>query len=233
MRFTFVVLILSLLARTAEAQSYSHNYERFFGKDDRIGLYSDAAVERYSPDSLKLIRENTLLIDCGSSGKPSTAFVAKTEDGSRIISAAHNLKMAELRNGYCKLGNTVLPKGKASSKFKDDGTQADAEYDIAHWPNVTRRTGFRICESINRSAKYILAKSLDGTGKLGLSPECKVKAVNGSLITTTCRGHYKASGAPLLAISESNVCVAGVFNAHNGKRFGYESYAARLFQRVD
>lgn len=227
MRLTCAVFVLSL-SGLAAAQSYSHNYERFFGKDDRIGLYSDEATERFSPAILKTIQDNALLMDCGSSGKPSTAFIVKTKDGTRIISAAHNLTMAEAQSEACKLGKTDLPKGQASSDFKDDGTQGDAAHDIAYWPNVTEHEGFGICESVKTSSKFVLIQSLDGTGKLGISPECKVKSVKGNLITTSCRGHYKASGAPLLAISEKDICVAGVFNAHSGKLFEYESYAARL-----
>ena len=227
MRLAFIVFALSL-SGLAAAQSYAHNYERFFGKDDRIGLYSIEAAERFSPAILKTIQDNTLLMDCGSNGKPSTAFIAKKKDGPRIISAAHNLTMAEAADQDCKLGKIVLPKGTVSIDFRDNGTQGDAAYDIAYWTNVTQHKGFSICRSADTSAKYFLAQSLDGTGKLGLSPECKVKAVKGSLITSTCRGHYKASGAPLLAVSENDVCVAGVFNAHSGRLFEYESYAARL-----
>ena len=227
MRLAFAVFFLSL-SGLAAAQSYSHNYERFFGKDDLIGLYSTEASERFSPSILKVIQDNTLLMDCGTSGKPSTAFAANTIDGTRIISAAHNLTMAEAKNYDCMLGKTALPKGQAASGFKDDGTQSDAAHDIAYWPNVTEQKGFGVCKSVSTSAKYVLVQSLDGTGKLGISPECKVKSVENNLITTTCRGHYKASGAPLLAVSENKICVAGVFNAHSGTRFEYESYAARL-----
>jgi len=228
MRHVGFTLVFVLVTGAATAQSYSHNYERFFGKDDRIGLYSKDAAKRYSTDILKTIQKNTLLMDCGSSGKPSTAFVAKTKQGPRIVSAAHNLTMADAKNQDCKIGKVALKGGKASRHFKDSGTKEDAANDIAQWPNSTPRVGFDICETVETSSKYVLAQSLDGDGRLGLSPTCKVKSVEGSLITTTCRGHYKASGAPLLSVSENKVCVAGVFNAHSGKRFEYESYAARL-----
>jgi len=229
MRLTLVALALSL-SGLAAAQSYSHNYERFFGKDDRIGLYSNEASERFSLSLLKTIRDNTLLMDCGSKGKPSTAFVAKTKADTRIISAAHNLTMARVNDEDCKLRAIALPKGVASSDFKDDGTKIDAGNDVAYWPNITQSKGFDVCDTIATSAKYILIQSLDGTGRLGISPMCKVKSIEGKLITTTCRGHYKASGAPLLAIHANKVCVAGVFNAHSGKLFGYESYAAKIIQ---
>ncbi len=210
------------------AQNYSHSYEHFFGKEDRIGLYSEAARAKFSLSTLHEIQKNTLLIECGSSGKPATAFIAKTQNGPRIISAAHNLMMAKHKGSDCKLGKTSLPQGRTSKYFKDDSTLDDAAHDIAKWPNVTNHQGFEICESINTSSNFILAQSLDGSGRLGLSPQCRVSSIDGNLITTTCRGHYKASGAPLLAISHTTVCVAGVFNAHSGKRMGYESYAARL-----
>ena len=221
----FAVLIV---AGQAASQSYSHNYESFFGKDDRIGLYSQAATERFSPAILKTIQDNTLLMDCGASGKPSTAFIAKTKSGSRIISAAHNLTMAETKNRECRLGKTALTEGQASTHFKDNGTLSDAAYDIAHWPNITSHEGFDICRSVSTSSKYVLAQSIDGTGRLGISPDCKVSSTEDNLMTTTCRGHYKASGAPLLAVTDKTICVAGVFNAHSGRQFEYESYAAKL-----
>ena len=228
MRLSFTAIATLLLAPQAASQSYSHNYESFFGKDDRIGLYSQAANKRFPSTILRTIRDNTLLIDCGSSGKPSTAFVAKTKNGSKIISAAHNLTMAENNALSCELGNTVLPAGRAASNFEDSGTLADAAYDIANWPNITSQLGFDICDQVDLTSKYMLVQSLDGSGRLGISPECKVKTIKGDLITTTCRGHYKASGAPLLTMKGQSVCVAGVFNAHSGKLFGYESYAARV-----
>lgn len=228
MRLAIFVFALSLSGLTVAAQSYSHNYERFFGKDDRIGLYSQDAAEKFSSEILTSIQANTLLIDCGSSGEPSTAFIAKTHEGTHIISAAHNLTMAKAKSEACKLSKTVLSKGKVSSKFEDNGTQGDAAHDIAYWPNVTEHKGFDVCGHVNTSAKYVLIQSLDGTGKLGISPDCKVKSVKDNLITTTCRGHYKASGAPLLSFEGDKVCVAGVFNAHSGRLFEYESYAARL-----
>jgi len=228
MRPTLVVFAALMFTSPALSQSYSHDYESFFGKDDRIGLYSQAAKERYTPDVLKTIQDNTLLMDCGSSGKPSTAFIVKNKYGSRIISAAHNLTMAENKKQDCKLGKTILPKGQASAAFKDNGTLSDAAFDIADWPNITTHKGFDICESASPSSTYILAQSLDGTGRLGISPTCKVTSIKNNLITTTCRGHYKASGAPLLAVTDKCICVAGVFNAHSGTLFEYESYAARL-----
>lgn len=228
MRFACLSLLLLMSSGEAYAQSYSHNYERFFGTDDRVGLYSEAAQTRFSGPVLKTIRDNTLLIECGSSGKPSTAFVAKSSKGSRIVSAAHNLTLAQTKNQDCKIGKEFLTDGEITKGFKDSGTLEDAAYDVAQWPDITSRVGFEICESLDTSAKYFLIQSMDGNGALGLSPFCKVKSVRGNLITTNCRGHYKASGAPLLAISKNKICVAGVFNAHSGRRFKYESYAARL-----
>lgn len=220
--------IILILGSVATAQSYSHNYESFFGNDDRIDLYSEEARLRISEIGLKSIRDNTILMDCGTSGKPSTAFVAKTYNGPRIFSAAHNLTMAENNNLNCTSGNVTLRKGTASSAFIDSGTLKDAAHDIAQWPNITASLGFKICETLDLSSRYILVQSLDGNGQLGLSPFCKIKSVKNQLITTTCRGHYKASGSPLLSVKGDNICVAGVFNAHSGKRFNYESYAARL-----
>ena len=228
MKHSLMVFASLMLASPASSQSYSHNYERFFGKDDRIGLYSEAAKERFTETVLKTIRNNTLLLDCGTQGKPSTAFVAKTKNGPRIFSAAHNLRMAKDDDRYCKLGKSILSKGQASEAFKNNGMLDDAAHDIAQWPNTTSHQGFNVCSTINTSSKYFLAQSLDGTGHLGLSPFCKIRSREGNLIRTTCRGHYKASGAPLLKITDDNVCVAGVFNSHTGKMFNYESYAAHL-----
>jgi len=130
MRHVGFTLVFVLVTGAATAQSYSHNYERFFGKDDRIGLYSEAAETLFSPSILKTISDNTLLIDCGSSGKPSTAFVAKTKQGPRIVSAAHNLTLAEAKDQDCKIGKVALKNGKGSKSFKDSGTKEDAAHDI-------------------------------------------------------------------------------------------------------
>lgn len=229
MKHMLTVFASLLFAIPAGSQSYSHNYESFFGKDDRIELYSDSAKERFTETAFKTIQNNTLLLDCGTQGKPSTAFVVKTKNGPRIFSAAHNLRMAKDNNRDCKLGNAALPNGKASSEYNNTGMLDDAAYDIAQWPNTTSQKGFKICDRIDTSLKYFLAQSLDGTGHLGLSPYCKVRSVENKLIKTTCRGHYKASGAPLLTVIDKKVCVAGVFNSHSGKMFNYESYAARLY----
>ena len=228
MRLSLALFTALILASPAASQSYSHNYESFFGKEDRIGLYSQAAAERFTPAILKTLQNNTLLMDCGVSGKPSTAFVIKTKQGSRIISAAHNLTMARLNKRECKLSETVLPDGHASKHFKDNGTLSDAAFDIAQWPNITPHLGFDICQAVNTKSDYILVQSLDGTGRLGVSPTCKITSVEDELITTTCRGHYKASGAPLLAVKGDSICALGVFNAHSGRLFNYQSYAARL-----
>jgi len=228
MKRAALCLMLASTSGVAAAQSYSHNYKSFFGKEDRIGLYSDAASSRFSETVLKTIRANTILMDCGSNGKPSTAFIAKTENGPRIFSAAHNLTMTENSGADCTSGKAILPKGKASSTFEDSGTLEDAAHDIAHWPNITANEGFKICKSLDLTSKFVLVQSIDGNGQLGISPICKIKSVKGKLITTTCRGHYKASGAPLLSITKDNVCVAGAFNAHSGRQFEYESYAAAL-----
>ncbi|WP_026940577.1 hypothetical protein [Hellea balneolensis] len=228
MRVSLVLLTLLFLAGPSNAQSYAHNYESFFGKEDRIGLYSQEAIERFTSTVLKTIQDNTLLIDCGTNGKPSTAFVAKTKEGSRIISAAHNLTMAQRKNQHCKVGKILLEDGETAKNFKDSGTIEDVAYDVAQWPNLTPHTGFDICENLKTSTKYVLVQSIDGNGTLGLSPFCKVRSIKNNLITTNCRGHYKSSGAPLLAIRNDEVCVAGIFNAHSGRRFEFESYAARL-----
>jgi hypothetical protein len=217
-----------LSSTSAASQSYSHNYESFFGKDDRVGLYSQSAKDHFSTSVLQTIQNNTLLIDCGSSGKPSTAFVAKTKNGPHIISAAHNMTMAKAKRQNCQIGEITLSNGRISSNFKDSGMHDDAGYDIAYWPNVTPQSGFDVCGNTSQSSKYYLAQSLDGTGRLGLSPQCRINSIEGNLITTNCRGHYKASGAPLLSVTKQSVCVAGVFNAHSGRLYKYESYAARL-----
>jgi len=227
MRFVFAAIAL-VLTGISSAQGYSHNYESFFGKEDRIGLYSKAASERFSPPIIEIIRDNTLLMDCGSNGKPSTAFVVKMKGNTHIVSAAHNLTLAKTKAQSCKLGKTALPAGQASSNFKDNGMKSDAAHDIAFWSNITSSKGFDICETVTTASELFLVQSLDGTGRLGISPQCKIKSIEGKLITTTCRGHYKASGAPLLSVSSNNVCAIGVFNAHTGKLFNYESYAARL-----
>lgn len=228
MRHCLIVLALPFLIGSAAAQSLAHDYKSFFGTEDRIELYSEKAAKRFSKMALETIRDNTLLIDCGASGKPSTAFIVKTTIGTQVMSAGHNLTMADAKKLDCRLGGAKLPKGKTSPFFKDNSTKEDAAYDIAIWPNITKRSGFEICKSIATTSNFILVQSWDGTGKLGISPDCKVKAVQGALITTSCQGHYKASGAPLLSVSENSVCAAGVFNAHSGKLFNYESYAARL-----
>ena len=228
MKLACYALTPLLLVSSAIAQSYSFNYEHFFGKDDRIGLYSEEAANRFTPAILNALQDNTLLMNCGTSGKPSTAFVAQTQQGSRIISAAHNLTMAEAKNRDCKLGKAILPAGRVSSLFQNNGTLDDAAHDIAQWPNITKRKGFRICETLELSSKIVLVQSMDGDGRLGISPFCKVKSVKDTLLKTTCRGHYKASGAPLLAVTDESICAAGVFNAHSGRRFEYESYAAKL-----
>ena len=229
MKRAILCLILASASGVAAAQSsFQHDYKSFFGKEDRIGLYSDAASSRFSEAVLQTIRSNTILMDCGSSGKPSTAFIAKTQNGPHIFSAAHNLTMAENSGADCTSGNAILPKGMASPAFEDSGTLEDAAHDIAHWPNITANEGFKICKALELTSKFVLVQSMDGNGQLGISPVCKVKSVKGKLITTTCRGHYKASGAPLLSIAKDNVCVAGVFNAHSGRQFEYESYAASL-----
>lgn len=223
-RLVIILTVWLIVAGAAHAQSYSYNYERFFGKDDRIGLYTDKAEALFTAKVLQVIRNNTLLIDCGSQGKPSTAFIAKNV----IYSAAHNLTLAQAKKLPCKIGTVELPNGKPSVNFKDNGMKADAAYDIASWPNITAHKGFKICKTLELDANYVLVQSLDGKGRLGVSPVCRVKSLENRLITTTCRGHYKASGGPLLKLSKTDVCVAGVFNAHSGKLFGYESYSAKL-----
>ena len=69
------------------------------------------------------------MLDCGTQGKPSTAFVAKTKNGPRIFSAAHNLRMAKDDDRYCKLGKLILSKGKASEAFKSNGMLDDAAHE--------------------------------------------------------------------------------------------------------
>ena len=70
MRLSLALFTVLILASPAASQSYSHNYESFFGKEDRIGLYSKAATERFTPAILKTLRNNTLLMDCGASVMP-------------------------------------------------------------------------------------------------------------------------------------------------------------------
>ena len=75
---------------TAGAQSsYYHDYKSFFGKEDRVGLFSDTAKTRYSEAIRQSITSNTLLVDCGSKDKPATGFVANFKDGPQIVTAAH------------------------------------------------------------------------------------------------------------------------------------------------
>lgn len=225
------VLALSLalsLNLPAAAQNLTKTYTEFFGKDDRMGLYSEVAEKKLGSSVLKTIRENVLLIDCGKNGKPSTAFIAKQGENSRIYSAAHNDIMASESKQSCKIEDVALPRGDISHQFQNNGMRDDAAYDVVSWANIKSHKGFEICPNIYLSAKYIVPQSLDGSGLVGLSPICKIKSVEGELITTTCRGHYKASGAPLLSVSKGKVCVAGVFNAHSGKLLNYESYAAHI-----
>ena len=226
-------LVLASLPFIASAQSsYYHDYKSFFGKEDRVGLFSEQAKARFSPAVLKSIAANTLLVDCGSHGKPSTGFLLKSKDGTHIITAAHNVQLATTAKP-CRINHinetaAQVHNFKPHSNYKNTATLTDAGFDVATAESATFSGGLDICESIDLTSAFIVPQSYDGTGYLALPPTCRITKVSGAIITTTCRGHYKASGAPLLSIKEDKICVAGVFNAHSGSLMKYESYAANM-----
>jgi len=119
---------------------------------------------------------------------------------------------------------------KPSQNFKNSATLLDTGFDIAFSKTKTPSNGFDICKSIDLNSDLVVPQSYDGKGYLTLSPSCRAIKITKHMITTTCRGHYKASGAPLLSVNDDTVCVAGVFNANSGSLMNYESYAARLIK---
>ena len=231
-RLTIVLMVLTTCS-FAWAQSYYHDYKSFFGKEDRVGLFSDKAKARYSESIRQIIADNTLLIDCGSKGKPATGFVAGFKEGHRVVTAAHNVQMASDNSRPCYVkrpgkSDIVIDNFKPSQNFKNSSTLLDAGFDIAFSKTKLPSNGFDICKSFDLNSNLVVPQSYDGKGYLTLSPSCRATKITGNIITTTCRGHYKASGAPLLAIDDEAICVAGVFNAHNGSLMNYESYAAQI-----
>ena len=233
-RLTIVLMVLTTCS-FAWAQSYYHDYKSFFGKEDRVGLFSDKAKARYSESIRQIIADNTLLIDCGSKGKPATGFIANFKEGHRVVTAAHNVQMASDNSRPCyvkRLGQSdiVIDDFKKSKHFKNSATLLDTGFDVAISDTTLTSSGFKLCENLELTSDLIVPQSYDGTGYLALPPPCRATKITNHVITTTCRGHYKASGAPLLAIKDDTICIAGVFNAHSGKLMNYESYAARLIQ---
>ena len=229
-----VIFIALLGCSSAWAQSsYYHDYKNFFGKEDRIGLFSDAAKTLYSKDIRQKIIANTLLVDCGSKEKPATGFIANFKKGQRIVTAAHNVQMATDNSRPCIIKkqdkpDTLIDDFKPSENFKNSATLLDTGFDIAVSKTKLPSNGFNICKSFNLNSDLVVAQSYDGKGYLTLSPSCRATKITKHMITTTCRGHYKASGAPLLVIKSDSVCVAGVFNAHSGSLMKFESYAAQI-----
>lgn len=233
MKRAVLCLILASLSFSVSAQtSFYHDYKSFFGKEDRVGLFSEDAKARFSPKVLKTIAANTLLVDCGTKDKPATGFLGKTHDGTHIVTAAHNAQMAaQAKPCQAKRFNETaieVSDIEINSSFQDNATLTDVGFDIAKSKATALFGGFETCKNIDITSTFIVPQSYDGTGYLALPPTCRVTNITKTVITTTCKGHYKASGAPLLSVQENNVCVAGVFNAHSGSLMKYESYAANI-----
>lgn len=233
MKRVALCLILACVPLIANAQSsFYHDYKSFFGKEDRVGLFSEDAKARFSSDILKTIAANTLLVDCGTQGKPATGFLLKTKDGTDIVTAAHNAQLAtEAKPCLARRFNEYavqVSDFETNSDYKDNATLTDVGFDVAKAKSLTLTGGFDVCKNIALTSTLIVPQSYDGKGYLALPPTCRATKISETVITTTCKGHYKASGAPLLNIQEDKVCVAGVFNAHSGSLMNYESYAAKL-----
>lgn len=234
MKYLSIILIAVMACGTAWSQaSYYPNYKSFFGKEDRIGLFSQDAKTKYSNVIRKTITANTLLIDCGSKGKPATGFILNSKEGQRLMTAAHNVQMAFENSRPCYVKrldkpDVVIDDFQPLQNFKNSATLFDAGFDVATSDTQLASDGFNVCKSLDIKSELLVPQSYDGTGYLALSPACKSTKISSHVITTTCRGHYKASGAPLLVVKDEKVCVAGVFNAHSGSLMKYESYAARL-----
>ena len=216
-----------------DRSSYYHDYKSFFGKEDRLALFSDEAKILYTDNIRQDIIANTLLVDCGSKDRPATGFVANFKDGQRLVTAAHNVQMAADNSRPCIIKQQDKPDAliddfKPSQNFKNSATLLDTGFDIAFSKTKTPSNGFDICKSFDLNSNLVAPQSYDGKGYLALSPSCRATKITKHMIMTTCRGHYKASGAPLLAIQADTICVAGVFNAHSGSLMNYESYAARI-----
>lgn len=227
------LFIITLSSLALAQSSYYHDYKSFFGKEDRIGLFSQEANRQLSQKVLNNIVANTLLVDCGTQGKPSTGFIIQSENRSKIVTAAHNVQLANTKP--CKIkrinGSVVdFTFFETHEHYQNTATLKDASYDIATAYTLSDIEGYKPCKNITMDAKLVVPQSYDGTGFIVLSPTCKMTQKTETLITTTCRGHYKASGAPLLSVTKDNVCVLGVFNAHSGSLMNFESYAAILNQ---
>lgn len=234
-RLALYFLITALPAIAMAQSSFYFDYKSFFGKEDRIGLFSDEAKARFSNNVLKSISANTLLMDCGSKGKPATGFLLQSKDGPQIVTAAHNVQLAT-SSQPCRARRyneyaVKVSDFKISADYQDSATLTDVGFDVAKAHSTTLLGGFKVCETIDMTAAFIVPQSYDGKGYLALPPLCRATKISGNVITTNCRGHYKASGAPLLLIKNENVCVAGVFNAHSGRLMNYESYAANIISR--
>lgn len=233
-RALLCLMLVSLSGVSFAQNSFYHDYKSFFGKDDRIGLFSKKAKARFSPEVLEKITANTLLVNCGSQGKPATGFLLKAKDGTHILTAAHNVQLATTHkpcnasryNEYAVQVTDFV----TNANYQDNATLSDVGFDTARAKSLTLSGGFKICESIDLTSTLVVPQSYDGTGYLALPPICRATKVSETVITTNCRGHYKASGAPLLSIKDNKVCVAGLFNAHSGSLMNYESYAANMAQ---
>ena len=225
-------LMLTALPLVASAQSsYYHNYKSFFGKEDRVGLFSQKAKERFPSDVLDIIAANTLLVDCGSKGKPATGFLVKSHFDSEIYTAAHNVRSTLTKPCTVNRNNEEaiqVSNFLTKAGYQDSATLTDVGFDVAKAESQTLSDGFEICETIDLNDTLLVPQSYDGKGYLAIPPICRATKISETVITTTCRGHYKASGAPLLSIKNDKVCVAGVFNAHSGSLMNYESYAANM-----
>ncbi len=231
-RLALYFLITALPAIATAQGSFYYNYKSFFGKEDRIGLFSDEAKARFSYDVLNSIAANTLLMNCGSKGKPATGFLLQSKDGPQIVTAAHNVQLAT-SSKPCRARRyneyaIQVSDFKISADYQDSATLTDVGFDVAKAHSTTLLGGFEPCKTVDITAAFIVPQSYDGKGYLALPPLCRVTEIAGNVITTNCKGHYKASGAPLLLIKNEKVCVAGVFNAHSGSLMHYESYAAKL-----
>lgn len=230
-RAALCLIALALPALASAQSSFYHDYKSFFGKEDRIGLFSEKAKARFSPKVLEIIAANTLLVDCGSKGKPATGFLLKADGQSVIVTAAHNVQLATNTPCKAKLYNqdaVAVPNFQINPNYQDNATLQDVGSDVAIVKSTSFSGGFKTCQSLDLKAPLLVPQSYDGTGYLALPPICRATKISETIITTTCRGHYKASGAPLLSIKGDKVCAAGVFNAHSGSLMNYESYAANM-----
>ena len=234
MKFLVIWIIALVTSSHAWAQSsYFHDYKSFFGKEDRIGLFSEKAKSRYSEAIRQIITENTLLVDCGTKGNPASGFIVNIDKGQRIITAAHNVQLAKENSRPCKTkqinkDEEIVDDFIPSHQYENSATLIDTGFDIATSQKAFEASGYKLCKAIDLASELTVPQSYDGTGYIVLPPPCRATKISKNIITTNCRGHYKASGAPLLAIKNEKVCVAGVFNAHSGGLMNFESYAANM-----